>query len=371
MKGTRGLVRERGAVLLDGLGTAALVIALLSIVCVLGGCGSLAPTTPPRIEFTQVPEAAPGGAARMEEIAGRVVGAKPGQQIVLFARGGTWWLQPFASKPFTAIQQDSTWTGSTHMGTEYAALLVEPGYVPPSVADVLPEAGGAVIAVATVEGKASDTSEMLAPGEIHFSGYDWEVYQVPSDSFGVLHANSPANVWTDDKGWLHLRLTNDSGEWTGAEINLARGLGYGSYSFTVRDAPLEAATVLGLFTWDPLDAGQNHREISIQLSRWGEADIKNAQFVIQPYYIPANLHRFVSPSRAVRHSFHWEPGRVSFKTTEESGTQPRVAAEHVFTSGVPIPGGERVHINLYEYGRSRTSQQNGVEVVIEEFAYLP
>jgi hypothetical protein len=176
-------------------------------------------------------------------------------------------------------------------------------------------------------------------------------------------------VWTDDNGWLHLRLSNDSGKWTGAEINLARGLGYGSYSFTVREAPLEAATVLGLFTWDPLDAGQNHREISIQLSRWGEADIKNAQFVIQPYYIPANLHRFVSPSRAVTHSFHWEPGRVSFKTTEEPGT--RVTAEHVFTSGVPTPGGERVHINLYEYGRSRTSQQNGVEVVIEEFAYLP
>jgi hypothetical protein len=360
---TPGLARERNAtVLLSGL---------LSIVCVLGACGSFAPSGPPRIEFTQVPEAGPGGAEKMEEIAGRAIGAKAGQQIVLFAKSGTWWVQPFASKPFTSIEQDSTWKGSTHVGTEYAALLVEPGYAPPSVADVLPQPSGAVIAVASVEGKASSVSETFAPEGIHFSGYDWDVYQVPSDSFGVMHANSPANVWTDEKGFLHLRLTKDSGEWTGAEINLARSLGYGSYSFTVREAQLEQATVLGLFTWDPLDAGQNHRELSIQLSQWGEEAIKNAQFVIQPYYIPANLHRFTSPSAAVTHLFHWEPGRVTFRTTDEPGARPRVVAEHVFSSGVPTPGGERVHINLYEFGRSRTPQQNGVEVVIEKFAYLP
>jgi len=48
-----------------------------------------------------------------------------------------------------------------------------------------------------------------------------------------------------------------------------------------------------------------------------------------------------------------------------------VVAEHVFTSGIPSPGEEKVHLNLYIYGRSRTPQQNGVEVVIEKFQYLP
>jgi hypothetical protein len=46
-------------------------------------------------------------------------------------------------------------------------------------------------------------------------------------------------------------------------------------------------------------------------------------------------------------------------------------AEHVFTSGIPSPGGESVHINLYIFGKSRTPQQNGVEVLIEKFEYLP
>jgi hypothetical protein len=127
-----------------------------------------------------------------------------------------------------------------------------------------------------------------------------------------------------------------------------------------------------MFTWDDFEAGQNHREIDIELTRWGDPESKNTQFAIQPYYVPANVFRFASPSSTVTHSFRWEPGRVSFRTAQgAAGTRSRVVSEHAFTSGIPIPGGERVHINLYVYGKSRTPQQNGVEVVIEKFEYLP
>jgi hypothetical protein len=344
------------------------------LVClVLGGCRSAQSSTSPSIEFTEVPEAGPGGAARMETIAGRVIGGRAGQHIVLFAKSGTWWVQPLANKPFTPIQKNFTWKNSTHLGTEYAALLVEPGYSAPKTTDILPRKGGAVIAVATVEGRASSASATLVPKVIRFSGYEWEVLQVPSDSGGVMHANRASNVWTDRRGWLHLRIARESGEWTCSEITLSRSLGYGSYSFVVREIPqLEPGTVLGMFTWDPLEAGQNHREIDIELSQWGDPAAKNAQFTIQPYYVAANVFRFISPSAALTHSFRWEPGRVSFQTAHEApGNRSRVGAEHVFTSGIPSPGGERVHINLYIYGKSRTPQKNGVEVVIEKFTYLP
>jgi len=106
--------------------------------------------------------------------------------------------------------------------------------------------------------------------------------------------------------------------------------------------------------------------------QWGVPASKNAQFAIQPYNVPANVYRFISPSAPLTHSFRWEPGRVSFRTSENAaGKRSQVVAEHVFTSGIPTPGGERVHINLYLSGISQTSQQNGVEVVIEKFAYLP
>ena len=329
--------------------------------------GSRAPSA--TIEFTQVPESAPGGAARLERISGHVSGARPGQQIVVFAKSGTWWVQPLSNKPFTAIHPDSTWSSATHMGDEYAALLVNPGYSPPKTTDVLPPPGGAVIAVASVKGHVSAERAGLPPKKIHFSGYDWDVRQTSSDSGGVLHSNRGSNVWTDARGWLHLRIVREGEEWTCAEVNLTRSLGYGSYSFVAHDAArLEPGNVLGMFTWDDAEAGQNHREIDIELSQWGDPASKNAQFTIQPYYVPANVFRFMAPDTALTHSFRWEAGRVSYKTTRRGGP---VVAEHVFTSGIPSPGEERVYINLYIYGKSRTQQVNGTEVVFEKFEFLP
>jgi hypothetical protein len=85
-------------------------------------------------------------------VEGRVGGARPGQRIVLYARAGAWYVQPLYEQPFTEIRPDSTWRNTTHLGTEYAALLVEPDYVPSPITDALPNPGGAVVAVATTEG---------------------------------------------------------------------------------------------------------------------------------------------------------------------------------------------------------------------------
>jgi len=65
------------------------------------------------------------------------------------------------------------------MGTEYAALLVDGNYSPPSAADVLPSRGGQVIDVTTVSGTPSVLSEKLTPGKVDFSGFSWEVYRRP------------------------------------------------------------------------------------------------------------------------------------------------------------------------------------------------
>jgi PAS domain S-box-containing protein len=127
---------------------------LLVAVCVLfSACDPRQWKAGPFIEITKVPPASVGNPYMNLTIEGRVVGARPGQQIVLYARSGAWWVQPLANQPYTKIQPDSTWKNFTHPGTEYAALLVDPGYDPPSVTIVLPSAGGAVAAVAVVEGE--------------------------------------------------------------------------------------------------------------------------------------------------------------------------------------------------------------------------
>jgi hypothetical protein len=347
-----------------GYGVAAIGLAGI----LLSGCDSRRPAT---IQITEVPEAGPGGAAKTVRIAGRATGTKPGQRVVLFARDGTWYAQPFASRAFTEIQPDHSWSNVTHVGTEYAALLVERDYAPPRVTDVLPGRGGPVIAVARVAGKDSGLSQQMTPGNISFSGFEWEVFRAPKDSFGTLYPNSASNVWTDDKGWLHLRITKEPEGWTGAEINLNRSLGYGTYSFVMHELPqLEPATVLSMLSWDPLDSGQYHRSFDILLGQFGDPTIKNAQYSILPRNVPGNEYRFTVPLGAFTHSVHWEPGRLSFQT-QQMGGRSRVVAQHAFTSGIPTPGGERIHINLFAYGGSQVQEKNGVEVIVEKFVYLP
>ena len=107
----------------------ALAVGLVSIV--FYGCGSSEAITRPKVEFTEIPPAGPGGAARTEPIAGRVIGAKPGQRIVVFAKSGDWWPQPTLNNPFTPIRPDGTWSTSTHLGLEYAAMLVRSGVQEP------------------------------------------------------------------------------------------------------------------------------------------------------------------------------------------------------------------------------------------------
>jgi signal transduction histidine kinase len=130
-------------------------IAILAVVCsaLLGGCRSRSAEAGPSVEFTRVPLAEKGGTPELDTIEGRVVGAHPGQHIVLYARSGAWYVQPYADQPLTEIQSDSKWRNSTHLGTEYAALLVEAEYLPPARSDVLPNRGGGVVAMASVTGE--------------------------------------------------------------------------------------------------------------------------------------------------------------------------------------------------------------------------
>ncbi len=125
----------------------------------MSDCRSRQTDVTPTIEFGKIPLLDEGGMAKIAVIEGRVTGARPGQQIVLYARSGAWYVQPFTDQPFTKIQPDSTWKNTTHLGTEYAALLVKPGYLPPSSVDVLPDKSASIVAVATAQGEV----RMLVP----------------------------------------------------------------------------------------------------------------------------------------------------------------------------------------------------------------
>ena len=347
------------------------VLLMVGCCLLLGSCRSRPESAAPSIEFTRIPPAEATRTDKLDIIQGRVAGARPGQQIVLYARTGTWWVQPLSTGPFTAIQPDSSWINSIHLGSEYAALLVEPGYRPPAIMNALPAPGGEVVAIATSQGATSGPS--VSP-PLSFSGYEGRVRNAPSRRGYRTNLYDPANAWIDESGALHLRVAKQSGEWTCAEVTLTRSFGYGTYAFVVRDTShLEPAIVFDMFTWDYAEGDQNNREMNIEISRWGDPASKNAQYVVQPFYVPANVARFTVPAGVLTYSFRWEPGKVSYKTVRGSVTDPPsdVISEHVSTAGVPSPGAESVRMAIYIYGKSENPVQHDAEVVIEKFEYRP
>jgi len=83
--------------------------------------------------------------------------------------------------------------------------------------------------------------------------------------------------------------------------------------------------VFGMFTWDYAGGEQGNRELDIEISRWGDPMSKNAQYVVQPYYVAANVARFAAPEGKLTHSMQWENGRITFRTVRGSGPGPVVA----------------------------------------------
>jgi hypothetical protein len=316
----------------------------------------------PSIVFTRIPQADPTGSSSNDIIEGRVTGASAGQKIVLYAKTGKWWVQPLVEQPLTELRPNFAWTNATHLGTHYAALLVKDGYRPQSALDSLPQTDDNVLAVVVVPGAARPPSPVVT-----FSGYQWRLRTVPS-ARGGQNVYSPSNFSVDEKGAMHLRISKTERDWSCAEASLTRNLGYGTYEFVVRGLyALEPAAVFGMFTYDYASGAQHNREMDIEISRWGDPAEKNGQYVLQPYYIAANVYRFNAPNGTLTFSLRWQQDRATFRTFRGSS----LASEHVFTAGVPSPGIESTRVVLYVYRDAVVKLRHPMEVVIERFTYLP
>jgi hypothetical protein len=353
------------------LGSVAILLIVLSLTS--AGCGRDARNTvEPKISFTQVPQWSPGDRNLQDVIEGTVNGEQPDQRMVIYSKAGElWWLQPLLTAPFTSILPNHVWRNETHLGTDYAVLLVDPSYQPHAVLSQLPQRGPGIAAVAVAHGPEKSSSFF-----VDFSGFTWRVRKVASDRGGAVNPYHPDNVYTDESGALHLRILNRDGQWSCSEVNLTRSLGYGTYSFTVEDmSHLEPSVVFGMFTWDFSTDRENHREFDINISRWGDPDNKNAEFVIQPILVPANISRFMAPAGKLKHTIVWEPGRITMETSRLSApVGSPLVFKRVFTSEIPTPGSESVRMTFYLYRKptgDSLALQHPAEVVVDRFEYLP
>jgi hypothetical protein len=347
-------------------------LLLLLLCATLSSCRPNKANSAPAIEFTHIPPAAQGGPERVDTISGRVRNALPKQQIVIYAHSGQWWVQPSPDNPFVSIKADSTWSTESHLGFEYAALLVDSDYHPLPTTDVAPTQGGSVALVTMVKGVG--TPQLAPTGSLTFSGYDWAVRMIASDKGGTNNLYDPENAWTDASGALHMQIKKKSDRWSCAEIFLNRALGYGTYSVTVRDTShLEPAAAFSMFTFDESVSEQHFHELDVEVHGRGNAVNKNnAQYAVQPFYSPGNLFPFTAPSGTLTHVLHWEPGHVTFKTFRgrSSNAGAQVVSEHEFT-GIPGPGQAKIRLIFFVGASDKNPMQKPSEVVVEKFEYLP
>ena len=209
------------------------------------------------------------------------------------------------------------------------------------------------------------------PTRVTWGGGSWQVKTSNAPVGPGPNVFAAANVNVDANGFLHLRISQQAGRWTCAEVIGPTSHGYGTYTFVVQTSlqGFDPNVVLGLFTWS--DRPQYaHREIDIEVAKWGNAaDPTNAQFVVQPWDRAGHTVRVTEPGGTrTRQQFTWRAGQVTFVATRLD-TGAEIARYTYNGTDVPRPGDERVRLNLWLF--NGTAPAGPAEVVVESFAFTP
>jgi hypothetical protein len=337
----------------------------------------LPPTDCPSVEFTFVPNY-----GSSEDLKGRIHNVDPNDfkiAVYIFVEGSGWWTKPTFAEALTPIGPDSTWTtdittgGNDAYATKIHASLLPNGIEPPL-------SNGLAILPASLDSLSiADVDTTRNPRSIRFSGYEWLV-KASAVKVGPgpnYFSDSMENVWVDNDGQLHLKITNRNGEWQCSEVILDSSLCYGSYVFKVgsKVGQINENAVLGLFTWDNDAPNEFYREVDIEFSPWGVVTDPNAQYVVQPWNRPGNRHRWMLPDtlELSTHSFEWSADRISFvsaKGHQISSSDDSVIHSWMYTgANIPTCGAENVRINLWLFNGYPPTDNSEIEVIISKFEY--
>lgn len=251
-------------------------------------------------------------------------------------------------------------------------------------------------------------STVTYSSNLTFSGITWTIKtgygqkQGPGPNY---FSNSSKNVWVDSTtGYLHLKITSDTGKWNCAEIISDDKFGYGTYVFTVASnvAELNKNVVVGFFTWDNTSFyNQANSEVDIEFSKWGSnTDSLTLTYSAQPVqfdnpipYYERTKHPLMNVSKLKNmsiHAFKWTDTLITWNSYEGAifpGTnslaswqfdktkQPRSKIEGGNSSlpiVVPAPGGDtHARINLWLLNGLGPTDNKAVELIVKEFKFIP
>ncbi len=207
---------------------------------------------------------------------------------------------------------------------------------------------------------------------ISFSGFEWVVSDSEGNQVGPgpnYFSDSEENVWVDDEGRLHLRITYTDSRWNCARVELAERTGYGKYIFYVSSRPdsLDRQVVWGLYTYK-----NDTEEIDIEFSRWGFENNQEAQYAIQPSHRTGNKARF-RMNREGSHSTHlfeWTKKWIDFASyighTRYPVNETEIIARwRYYGNDIPPDSDEKLKMNLWLFRGTPPFNGKETEVVID------
>ncbi len=302
-----------------------------------------------------------------DTVSGTVTGIEPyDARVVVFTRTNQWYVQPYEDeRAYLTVNPDGTFQtwirdwqqiSAFVIRKEYNALSAKQAYKPFPL---------------SVDGV--DVLTLAAYPSIKFSGHEWAIkdgdYLGPGPNY---FSSSHENIWVDDQGCLHLKITKRDENWYCAEVYLMQSLGFGTYIFQISSrVDLLDKNVVG----SPFIYQDDTHELDVEFSRWGVDGGANAQFVVQPYFNPGNQEQFsISlPENTSTHIIEWQSEIVSFKSSQGHNLKPpfeQVIHQWEYVGGdVPSESDELAHINLWLLDGQAPSDNTEAEMVIKSFTF--
>lgn len=338
-------------------------------------CTFLVAQTSPSVEILSLP---PYGAPS-QILSGRVGTPVPSAfrvTVLIFVPGLGYFTKPVCAAPSAALDAQGRFNVSLNTGGSDSVATILTVLVVPAAASV-PCVQGAPGIPADLASLAVARLTIPRPNpvqrEIQFSGETWLVKSTPAPAGPGPNyfSDSTDNVFVDNIGRLHLKITKRGNTWYAAEVISKRPAGYGPYSVKVDSLPVfDPNIVFGAFTWADGDVQQ--REIDLlEIGKFGRpaSDPSNAQNVVQPWNVAGNLNRFTLPPLAPQtHTMSYSAEQVSFRSADSGGA---TLSQWLYGRRPPVPGSEPVHfrLNFWLFGGAPPSDGAEAEIIVSEAAF--
>lgn len=214
-------------------------------------------------------------------------------------------------------------------------------------------------------------------GILSFSGYEWIIRTTGDHQSGPgpnYFSNAQENVWVDNAGKLHMRITNNHGIWYCSEVTLLESLGYGHYLFQIQSRVdiLDKNIIAALFLYK-----DDSREIDIEFAKWGNAHADNAQFVVQPSATYGNKERFdlQMNQKTITGIINWQKEAITFSVYAGAVDQPdasKLIKKWIYRgSDNPAESSDpAAKINFWLMDGIPPSDKKEAELIVSKFKYF-